>query len=211
MQAFNGREDIALVACGYSVRESDGKTIIRDVLRKNYQTHKDLFQALSLCQLIPGCASGVVVKKKCFSEIGSFDTTLRIGEDWDMWLRVVSQYNAYFVEQVLVVIRQANNSKANRTAKDEEYYVQRVIEKTVQKEFKNRALAVLYARLGSNALSGGNTIQALKWLARSIALYPASVFPLDLRNKYQYPNVWRSYLFGKCILKLAFKYVFPFK
>ena len=211
MQAFDNQKDLALVACGYSVRGRDGKIVIRDVLRKNYPTRKELFQALSICQLIPGCASGVVVKKKCFSEVGNFDTTLRVGEDWDMWLRVVSQYNAYFIEQILVVIRQANNDKTNRTAKDEEYYVQRVIKKTVKTGFQNRARAALYARLGSSALSTGDAMQALKWLARSITLYPGFVFPPDLRNRYRYPKIWRSYLLGKCILKLILKHIFPFK
>ena len=205
MQAFDRQEDLALVACGYSVHSYDGNTVFRNVVRKNYPTREELFKALSICQLIPGCASGVVVKKSCFSEIGSFDTAIKVGEDWDMWLRIVARYNAYFVEQILVVIRQVPGDKVNRTGMDEERFVQQVIEKTVKEEFKNRARAALYARLGSNALSARNFSRAVKNLARSIALYPGFVFPLDFKNRYQYPKIWRLYLLTKCIIRINFK------
>lgn len=205
MQAFVRQKDLALVACGYSVRSSDGKTEMRNVVRKNYPTRADLFKALSICQLIPGCASGVVVKKSCFSEIGNFDTTVKVGEDWDMWLRIVAAYNAYFVEQILVVIRQVAGDKVGRSDKDEERFVQQVIEKTVKAEFKSKARAALYARLGSNALSAGHVSQAFKCLMRSIVLYPGFVFPLDFKNRYQYPKLWRPYLLGKCVFKSIFK------
>ena len=205
MQAFDRQKELALVACGYSVRSSDGKTAMRNVVRKNYPTRTELFNALSICQLIPGCASGVVVKKCCFSEIGSFDTTIKVGEDWDMWLRIVARYNAYFVEQILSVIRQTPGDKVGRSEKDEERFVQQVIEKTVKAEFKSRAKAALYARLGSSSLSAGKVTQARKWLAKSIASYPGFVFPLDFKNRYQYPKIWRLYLLGKCIFKSIIK------
>lgn len=205
MEAFKSHQDIGLVGCGYSVRGSDGNTVIRDIVRKNYPSRKDLFRYLSICQIIPGSASGVIIKKKCFSEVGGFDSSLRVGADWNMWLRIVAQYDAHFIEDILAVIRQTSGNKVNRSPKDEEYFVQKVIDKTVKTEFKNRARAVLYARLGSNSLSAGGVAQAFKWLTKSIALYPGFVFPLDLRNRYQYPKIWRSYLLGKCVFKSIFK------
>lgn len=210
MQAFDRQKDLALVACGYSVRRSDGKTVMRNVVRKNYPTRTELFKALSICQLIPGCASGVMIKKKCFSEVGVFDTTLMMGEDWDMWLRVISQYGAYFVERILVVIRMTYDEKVNQAPETtEELSVRLVIDKTVKTEFKNKALAALYARLGSKALSKGNVNQAFKYLTHSITINPGLIYPLDFRNKYQYPKVWRFYLCAKCIMRLIFRECTP--
>lgn len=58
---------------------------------KKYQKHEgDIFkQCLSHCFIAP---SSVLIKKDLFSEIGYFDESLTVCEDYDLWLKISSIY-----------------------------------------------------------------------------------------------------------------------
>lgn len=54
---------------------------------------------------ISSSASGVLVKRECFTTAGLFDLSLSACEDWDMWLRIAEYYEFDYVDQQLVNIR----------------------------------------------------------------------------------------------------------
>jgi glycosyltransferase involved in cell wall biosynthesis len=45
----------------------------------------------------------VIVRRSCFDRIGLFDSELRTGEDWDMWLRLADADQGCYVPQALCV------------------------------------------------------------------------------------------------------------
>lgn len=49
----------------------------------------------------------VLVRRDCFESVGLFDTSLRTGEDWDMWLRLASAYKEAYVGRPLVMVRRS--------------------------------------------------------------------------------------------------------
>lgn len=62
---------------------------------------------------ILGSASSVLIKKTIFHTIGFFDETLRIGEDWDMWLRITEKFQISYVNEALVAIRRHDQNQTN--------------------------------------------------------------------------------------------------
>lgn len=52
-----------------------------------------------------------IVRRDCFDEVGLFDTSLRTGEDWDMWMRLAAHYEAARVARPLVTVRAASYMK----------------------------------------------------------------------------------------------------
>lgn len=46
----------------------------------------------------------LLVHRACFEKVGVFDTVLRTGEDWDMWLRLAVFYEAVYVPKPLVLV-----------------------------------------------------------------------------------------------------------
>ena len=63
--------------------------------------------------LIP-CGSIPMVRKVCFNKVGLFDSTLRFGEDWEMWTRIAADYDFGLIKETLVYYRQhSNNSSKN--------------------------------------------------------------------------------------------------
>jgi glycosyltransferase involved in cell wall biosynthesis len=63
-----------------------------------------------LLELIWGNLFGtptVVVRRDCFETVGFFDTSLRTGEDWDMWLRLAACYEAAYIPRPLTLVRRS--------------------------------------------------------------------------------------------------------
>jgi glycosyltransferase involved in cell wall biosynthesis len=197
IEALNRFPNLGLVGCGYTVRDLSCTHMLSEIIRRNYPSREQLYEALSISQIIPGCASGVLIKKQCFDHVGLFDPTLKIGEDWDMWLRIVSKYDAFFVEKILVTIRQSYSKTSIRTPSHEEMFVSKVIEKSVPRKYQKRAYAALFARLGSNDLTANRGVEGRKHLVESIRFYPFRIFPPDRKNTYSYPKIPRYYLLFK--------------
>ncbi|HEY5885462.1 MAG TPA: glycosyltransferase [Pyrinomonadaceae bacterium] len=43
----------------------------------------------------------IVVRRRCFDEVGFFNTEFRTGEDWDMWLRLAASFESAYVHRPL--------------------------------------------------------------------------------------------------------------
>ena len=56
-------------------------------------------KCLDICRISP---SSVLIKKYIFDEIGMFDETLKVCEDYDLWLRFASKYPVHFLDQPLI-------------------------------------------------------------------------------------------------------------
>jgi glycosyltransferase involved in cell wall biosynthesis len=68
-------------------------------------------QCLPLCIISP---SSVVIKRKVFDEVGFFDETLPVCEDYDMWLRITSKYPVVFVEKPFIIKRAGHKDQLSR-------------------------------------------------------------------------------------------------
>jgi glycosyltransferase involved in cell wall biosynthesis len=104
--------------------------------------------------------SSVVVRRKVFEEIGSFDESLLTSEDLDMWRRVARIYPFGIVRESLVKIRvhDGNKSEWNRkTAEDFAAYLQRAFtdDPSLGPVFRRRAWAKMYTNVAHNSLGEG--------------------------------------------------------
>ncbi len=205
LRLATGPNGAKMVGCGYSVRDQTGKHVILDVVRRSFSSHASLKKALLICQIIPGSGSGVLLHRSCIETVGPFDETLRVAEDWDMWLRVVQHYNARFVDEILVIIRKNDCKPSNRTLATEEESVTRMIEQRLPDKAQPRALAALHARLGRTRIGSAETRRAgVRHLLTSIRQRPFLLYPVDFTDRYRFPRVPRYYLLGRVLLLTMF-------
>jgi len=47
--------------------------------------------------------SSVLIHKRVISDIGIFDETLQVCEDYDLWLRITSKYSVLFEKELLII------------------------------------------------------------------------------------------------------------
>ncbi len=57
-------------------------------------------KCLPLCVISP---SSVMIHKSVFDDIGVFDESLEVCEDYDLWLRICSKYPVLFLDELLIV------------------------------------------------------------------------------------------------------------
>ena len=55
---------------------------------------------LEICKISP---SSVLIKKKLFDKYGSFNTTFKVCEDYELWLRLTSKIKVYYVNEVMLI------------------------------------------------------------------------------------------------------------
>ena len=66
---------------------------------------------LPLCCISP---SSVLIKKKVFDDIGFFDESLDVCEDYDFWLRYCCKYPVNFVDQKLTIKNGGHNDQLSK-------------------------------------------------------------------------------------------------
>lgn len=57
-------------------------------------------KCLPLCVISP---SSVMIHKTVFDDVGNFDESLEVCEDYDLWLRICAKYPVLFVDEPLIV------------------------------------------------------------------------------------------------------------
>jgi len=115
MQVFETRKDsdLGLVYCDYNlVDEND--SLLKNPYHLPLQARGRVFAELLRNNAINGSASAVLIKRNVFDKVGYFDESLRIGEDWDMWLRIAKEYSVDFADETLVHVRRhSQNAQSN--------------------------------------------------------------------------------------------------
>ena len=70
-------------------------------MKKHKKIGGDIFdKCLSICCISP---SSVLIHKSLFDELGYFDETLPVCEDYDLWLKFCSKENVHFINKKLIL------------------------------------------------------------------------------------------------------------
>jgi glycosyltransferase involved in cell wall biosynthesis len=104
-------DNLGVVYCKSVIIDEDGETLLS--LPLDYTLRGRIYDRLFDVNRIVSSASGVLVKRECFSKTGLFDESLRAGEDWDMWLRLAKHYEFDYVGKEVVKIRRHKNNTQN--------------------------------------------------------------------------------------------------
>lgn len=106
----------------------------------------DIFErCLPLCIISP---SSVVIKRKILDEVGLFDETLPVCEDYDIWLRITSRYPVLFIDKPLIIKRGGHKDQLSRAYEAIDRFRIQSLAKIIQSntlnpEMKNAALCEL--------------------------------------------------------------------
>ncbi|MBA4393605.1 MAG: glycosyl transferase [Desulfobacca sp.] len=80
--------------------------------KKHQKFSGDIFApSLKLCLVSP---SAVMIRRDLFDRVGSFDEALPACEDYDLWLRISSQFPIYLINQPMVIKRGGHPDQLSR-------------------------------------------------------------------------------------------------
>ena len=81
-------------------------------MNKHRKYSGDIFRyCLPLCIVSP---SSVLLRAKVLSEVGGFDESMPVCEDYDLWLRIAKRYPFHFIEEKLIVKRGGHEDQLSR-------------------------------------------------------------------------------------------------
>lgn len=122
--------------------------------------------------------SSSVVRRECFDRFGYFDESLKMGIDWDLWLRISTAYQFDYVEDRLFYYRMGHSGQMSKNAAER----QRCSDLIVKKFAGNYPLSVTRKDLRKSTAytccnraayySGSDKKQSLLYYLRAIFNYP---------------------------------------
>ena len=86
-------------------------------------------KCLDICKISP---SSSMISKKIFDDIGLFDESLKVCEDYDMWLRISSKYEISYLDEPLIVKYGGHDDQLSNVKNGIEQYRIRSLEKILQ-------------------------------------------------------------------------------
>ena len=96
-------------------------------MKKHKKFGGDIFKhCLDICRISP---SSSIIKKDVFEEVGAFDESLTVCEDYDLWLRVTAKFNILFLDEPLIKKYGGHLDQLSRVPEGIEQYRIRSLEK----------------------------------------------------------------------------------
>ena len=83
-------------------------------------------ECLDICRISP---SSVLIHKSIFEDIGLFDESLKVCEDYDLWLRITSNYPVLFLDEFLIKKYGGHEDQLSKTPDGIEQYRIKSLEK----------------------------------------------------------------------------------
>ena len=119
-------------------------------------------KCLDICRISP---SSVLIHKKVLKDVGVFDETLQVCEDYDLWLRITSKYSVLFERELLIVKYGGHKDQLSKVKEGIEQFRIQSLEKI----------------LALNHLTEDQFIMTKNMLVRKLSIYAKG---LEKRNKF---------------------------
>ena len=178
LEAFGSGQGVRSVRCGACLVDDDLKVMSR---RPCHESDDVLMEILLFRNTSPWMST-LVVERTAFAEIGMFDTTLAMIEDWEFAIRLARLGPMKSVEEPLAYYRQHPGNRS----KDWQAHIRsgfQVLDKLfldsslpshVRKE-RSKIYSKFYLMLSGAALAGSARTEAVKWGIKAVFTHPGSL------------------------------------
>jgi glycosyltransferase involved in cell wall biosynthesis len=142
----------------------------------------DVTDSLIIDNFVPFSSS--IVHRNCFDRFDAFDETLKMGIDWDLWLRISTQYEFDFIDEPLLFYRVGHSGQMSKNIEERQRCSDKIMESFVRrfpnhikKRIIRRAWAYTYTNRGCYHLDK-NIRTAFQYYCLAFFMWPFSAAPL---------------------------------
>lgn len=181
IKLFN-KNSIGVVYSKAKYMDENGNIINIKIKNKYLQpVSGDVTKNLFYDNFVPFSSS--VVRKTCFENFGVFDESIKMSIDWDLWLRISSEYLFDFVDEELLIYRVGHRGQMSKDMVERERCSEKILKKYVSK-YKNRykkatikkALFYSYCQRGYY-MRRYNKIKSVKYYYKALVIDPFKIAP----------------------------------
>ena len=157
-----------------------------------------------LVQNILENGSNPLIRREALTEIGIFDESLTLAEDWDMWLRLSERYDFVTVPSVQILYRSSSSSASTNIVKMENSCL-----KLIEKSFKNAPVSLQYLKKNTlSTLYHYLTFKSLESpLSRKNGIIATRCFWNAIQNDLS--TIWQWQTMSKALFKISTVLILP--
>jgi glycosyltransferase involved in cell wall biosynthesis len=186
-------KNVGLVGCGaISINnKTGGKRIIKLPRLLKIKSPKTLGRP------IPYSCSSIMIKKSIFKEIGLFDEKIKIGDDYEFYIRISRKYEFKFVQEPLFnyYIHEDNISEPNNLINEDKINERIEIIKKHRNIFSKypKVYSDEFKKIGTFHILNKDYKQARKYFIKSIKINPFSRVYINLILSFN-PKLYKNIL-----------------
>ena len=105
--------DIGVVYCRAKYLDENDREFAYDMTAKYLQPRRGRVTEWLIFDNFVQFSSSVV-RQECFKRFGTFDETLKMGIDWDLWLRISTAYQFEYVDERLFFYRMGHSGQMSK-------------------------------------------------------------------------------------------------
>ncbi|MBF2018259.1 MAG: glycosyltransferase [Rivularia sp. T60_A2020_040] len=157
-----------------------------------------------LVQNILENGSNPLIRREALTEVGGFDPSLTLAEDWDMWLRLSERYDFVTVPSVQILYRTSSRSASTNIVKMENSCL-----KLIEKSFKNAPASLQYLKKNTlSTLYHYLTFKSLESpLSRKNGIIAMGYFWNVIKNDSS--TIWQWQTMSKALFKISTVLILP--
>ena len=151
---------------------------------------------LFLDNFIPFSSS--IVRKQCLDMFNGFDESLEMGIDWDLWLRISTQYAFDFIDEPLLIYRVGHSGQMSKKAEKRQGCSDRIMKQfmhhypeVVPPSIIRRALSYTYCNRGGY-FSKKDVSHSNKYYAMALRQTPFEVRAYKGLMKNLLRHIWKK-------------------
>ena len=125
--------------------------------------------------------SSSIVRKMCFDDVGLFDESIRMGIDWDLWLRISVRYRFAYVDEPLLYYRIGHPGQMSKNLDVRQECSDRIMARfldlnpgIIPKNVIRKAYAYTYCNRGYY-FRGNEPNKALRFYGRALKSAPGNI------------------------------------
>lgn len=133
--------------------------------------------------------SSSVIRRDCLDRFGAFNELYRMGIDWDLWLRISTEYEFDYVDLPLLMYRIGHAGQMSKNVEERQRCSDRIMKNFAQsfptyikKNVLRKALAYTFSNRGDYQ-SKRNIPKALRYYLRSFLYWPLTLEPMKRASK----------------------------
>ena len=127
--------------------------------------------------------SSSVIRRECLSKFGGFDESLKMAIDWDLWLRISTQYEFDYIDEPLLIYRLGHAGQMSKNREERERCSDRIMHHFLERfpgvvpmRVQKAAFAYTCCNKG-HSLSNKERVESFKMFIRAIKHTPFSSVP----------------------------------
>ena len=173
-------KDVGVVYCRANYLDEDSNIISYDMTNPYLQPKRGIVTDWLFFDNFVQFSS-TIVRRECFQRFGLFDESLKMGIDWDLWLRISTSYKFDYVDERLFYYRMGHSGQMSKNLEERQRCSDRIMEDFVCKyqgvlspDTISKAYAMTYYNRGEY-YRNIDLKKSYKYFADAIKKNPAAV------------------------------------